>query len=732
MVRLLLFVSLFSSLTCFAQFQYTLDQSIPVFDLTNHQLAMPWAGGINAAQHNTLDLNGDSNADLVLFDRMANKVMTYLATGNHYLYAPDYEALFPKGIANWILLRDYNCDGKKDLFTSDVLGMRVYTNTTQPGGKLSWQPFYFFVAPKQPKSQVLLTKGFRDLINLQLQYDDLPSIMDADGDGDLDIFAMQYSGNTAEFHRNYSKERYGTCDSLAFERITQTWGNFTDCGCGQFAFNGAPCPPQGGRVEHAGGKSILTFDADGDSDLDFVFSEVSCTNLYLLRNEGTTENPVINTAVTFPVGSPTSFYIFPAAYYEDLDFDGVRDIVATPNIYAKSYFNTDLSSSNWLYKNTGTEQQPRFNFVQNNFLQNEMIDVGDNSIPAFGDFDDDGDYDLFVSQNTSMGFRSTLYAYENTGSKTTPVFTLRNKDYLGFSLSNQYNLKIQFADINGDGNMDLVYTSTSFQNGLTQLYYLPDVFHYSFQPIESLNVTLALADNVYVTDIAGSSDGKPDGLPDLLIGKTNGALEYWENMGALNFAPKNNSFLGIKTSVTRQNPSSVVADLDHDGYADLITGDQSGILTIISNFLEANENSERITETVLSPLTDSTYLARNFGGRVWPTVVNLYDTDKPAIVVGNTLGGIQIIKPTVSHSLTSKPIIQLYPNPLAQQEDLYIRTDRNAIVEVFTSLGQRLSDPVLLKANEMTRFKNNSLAAGVYFFKFTINKKTYTKRIVIY
>ncbi len=48
--------------------------------------------------------------------------------------APDYESLFPSDVLNWILLRDFNCDGQKDIFTGDIFGMKVYKNTTPPGG----------------------------------------------------------------------------------------------------------------------------------------------------------------------------------------------------------------------------------------------------------------------------------------------------------------------------------------------------------------------------------------------------------------------------------------------------------------------------------------------------------------------------------------------------------------------------------------------------------------------
>src|SRR5215207_3090023 len=104
---------LFLTHAAVAQFNYVIDQSIPVTDQTNAVLSMPWAGGLNAAQINTLDLNGDGHPDLAIFDRTSDRVITFINDNNQYRFAPEYETFFPSEITNWMLLRDYNGDGKK-------------------------------------------------------------------------------------------------------------------------------------------------------------------------------------------------------------------------------------------------------------------------------------------------------------------------------------------------------------------------------------------------------------------------------------------------------------------------------------------------------------------------------------------------------------------------------------------------------------------------------------------
>ncbi len=715
-----------------AQFTYTFDQSIPVKNSEGETLSMPWAGGINAAQYNTLDLNGDGKQDLVLFDRMANKLLTYLNVEDQYKYAPEYEELFPEGITNWILLRDYNCDGKKDIFTGDILGIKVYTNITVPGEPLAWDRFFFFSQPGETKSPVLLTKGFSGKVNLQLQFDDLPNIVDIDGDGDLDIMNVRFVGaGTIEYHQNFSMERYGTCDSLEYERQTQQWGGLTECECGVYAFNGAPCnTPGGGRIEHAGGKALLTMDINNDGVQDLLFSEASCTQIHQFINEGTNSNPIFNAASPFPANDPANFLIFPAAYYEDVDFDGVPDLLATPNIFNKEYLAANLKSSNWFYKNLGTAQSPSFSLVKNNFLQDQMIEVGDNSVPAFVDADGDGDYDMFIGQNFEEGFKTSIHLYENIGTQSEPSFQLVTKDYGGFSALNSYNVKPQFTDVNGDGKIDFVFSATSTLNNQTQLRYILNTsqtgLNFSGQSISSIPFNFSFSENIHVTDV------NSDGIPDLLVGRSTGALEYWRNtgpVGSFNFVLENSAYLNFGPSVLRQFPATYTADLDNDGKMDLLISNQSNVLSIISDYRKPNADAP-LSELIFNPLTE-TYLTKNLGGRIWPTAVQLFSTDKPVIVVGNTLGGLHLLVNENSEPLPANPQVIVFPVPLPQNEPLKIRTDRAGYLHIVSVLGQSVTPFYIVPANQEVSINLPPLAGGIYLARMIFGNTTVTKRIII-
>ncbi len=730
----------FLTQTTFAQFNYVIDQSIPVILQDNELLSMPWAGGLNATQFNTIDLNGDGEEDLAIFDRTAEKVITFLNDNNQYRYAPEFEIFFPEEITNWMLLRDYNGDGKKDIFTGDNLGIKVYKNITPPEGPLQWQHFLFNGIGS--KSPVLLTTGFSGKINVQLNGDDLPAVSDADGDGDLDLFVPRFpAGSTIEFHKNLSVENTEPLDSLDFARTPQTptaWGGVTECDCGIFAFNGDPCNA-GGRTEHAGGKSLFAFDVDDDGDQDMLISESECSQLFLLRNDGTDAAPVINTASPFPSGSPAAMVSYPTAFYEDVDFDGVKDLIATPNIFAREFLQTDFKQSVWFYKNTGTTALPTFSTPNINFLQENMIDVGDNSVPAFFDADGDSDLDLFIGYYTA-NFSGSISYFENTGTQSLPNFTLVTNDFFGISFLNLINIKPSFADMNGDTKIDLVFTASNQFGGDTQLFYFPnnngiginlsqDPILINFSAPEGfIPEPLSFSDNVCVADI------NRDGKNDLLVGRQNGRLEYWQNMGTTTspvYLLENGSYLGLGISVLRQNPACTTADLNADGKAELIIGDQNGKLTIISNYRDATDALDGISNILYNPIEEG-YIAQNLGGRVWPAVANIFKTNKPAIVVGNTLGGLRVLKHYESVQLSEKPVIDVYPNPVARETTvLTVKVDRPAGLILLTTLGQEVTTPIFLQAFQEYSFQIRRLSKGIYLLYFLIDGRPYTRKIVI-
>lgn len=721
MIRLLAILLACISFRSLAQFSYVEDAAYPV-TVDNHVLKFPFAGGLNSAQFNKLDIDGDHDEDLVIFDRMANKIITFKAEDNGYHYAPEYELYFPATLQNFVLIRDYNQDGKGDIFTGDPLGIKVFTNTTD-GGTMSWEQFMFTTA-SGTKLPVILTQGF-SLSNLQLQFDDIPSISDIDNDGDIDILTMRYpSGGTIEFHQNMSQENYGHSDSLQFVRITQAWGDVRECECGEFAFNDENCS-DGGREKHSGGKSLLALDANGNGSQDMVISEADCKQLFLLNNGAASTEALIDHSQLFPSDS-SLFPIFPAAYFEDVDFDGQKDIIVSANVFRKEQAFTDFRRSVSFYKNNGTTASPSFEYVTNRFLQTDMIDAGDNSVPAFADEDGDGDLDLFIGSGN--GF---IQLYENTGTSETPAFTLADDDYFNLRAKGYTNVKIQFTDVDHSGSTDLLFTATLASSGSTRMYFVANQhsgrLDFDGQTEYEFNFTVTFNDNVLATDV------NQDGYADLLVGRSDGALQYWSNNGTAGipgFTLEDNAYVPADEDNFSQYLSAATGDLDGDGTTDLVIGDQLGLLKIIPDYRnEENREAEKVNLSFKS-LTDSD-TTRNLGGRLWPTVVSLANSAKPSIIAGNTLGGLRILLNDDGGTLPEVPAVFMYPNPVTNAEKLVLETDRPLSFYITNSVGQIMTDAKKVSATGKHYFNVSQLAAGLYFVHFSTAANVFVQRLVI-
>ena len=120
------------------------------------------------------------------------------------------------------------------------------------------------------------------------------------------------------------------------------------------------------------------------------------------------------------------------------------------------------------------------------------------------------------------------------------------------------------------------------------------------------------------------------------------------------------------------------------------------------------------------------------GGRIKPTAVNLFNSDKPAIVVGTVMGGLYVLRNDGGQQLPDEPNITLYPNPLPTGQTLFIQSDRNTLMQIFTVMGQKMGESVFVTANQAFPLPISGLASGVYIARFTFAGKSYGRRFVIY
>lgn len=671
-------------------------------------LELAWAGGINSAQYGTIDLDGDGREDLTIFDRTTGKIQTFINDGSSYQYQPQYEYLLPSNLNSWMLLADYNCDGKKDIFTNTTFGLKVYKNTS--GQQLSFEL----------QQDLLMTESSGALVNLQVSSSDIPSISDVDGDGDLDILVFRFAtGNSIEYHQNQSVENDGTCDQLDFKLITSFWGEFRECDCGEYAF-GEDCDLPGGRQQHAGGKALITFDQDLDGDLDLVFSDEFCTNIAFLKNEGDSENALFNQAtLDYPSASnPVDFFIFPGLFLEDLDFDGHKDLIASPNVFENLGNQVDFKRSSHFYSNDGVPGSEQFTFESNQFLQDQMIELGENATPAFFDFDGDGDQDLLIGHRgiqTGAVFLASFYFYENIGSSLQAEYSLASEDYLNLSLAELNTLKPSFGDIDGDGNIDLAFSAAD-ANGQTNIYYFLNNASSGFLPTSSLPQRLTF--EIQAGDHPFFSDLNADGRADLLLGKRTGRLEYWRNTSSgesLTFELIDDALSGVIDDSFRRELAPVAADINGDKDLELITTDATGVIRVYRNFLNQQESSSiQMFDLLIEPANDQQVQQSRLGRGATLAVASL-GSQFPHIVVGSKQGGLFLMENLsmpANGSAENEFTIELFPNPGVDM--ITVRGNRNFTIEIYNNLGQLVMFDLGTPTQSLIRFDSRFLHAGMY------------------
>ena len=230
--------------------------------------------------------------------------------------------------------------------------------------------------------------------NLYVSVVDIPAIDDIDGDGDLDILSFGVLGSRLEYHKNLSVENGYSQDSLIYELKNACWGHFREDGLTNTCILYDTCSFNVSNPESStnnqytrtdpkrhSGSTILSLDLNNDNVRDIILGDVSFGNFVALYNDniGVNQNTsFISQDTTFPSNSvPADIYIYPASFYEDVDFDGVKDFIASPN----SDNDTEDKESIWYYKNYGTNDAPSFYFQQKNFLQDETIELGRGAKP---------------------------------------------------------------------------------------------------------------------------------------------------------------------------------------------------------------------------------------------------------------------------------------------------------------------------------------------------------------
>ena len=173
-----------------------------------------------------------------------------------------------------------------------------------------------------------------------------------------------------------------------------------------------------------------------------------------------------------------------------------------------------------------------------------------------------------------------LKYYKNTGSHTTPTYTLQtgsNDPFNDFFLDVGITSKPTLADIDGDGDLDAIvgerFGSLKYWKNTGSNTNPVYVDQGANSPFDGINI------GFYATPNLVDLDG--DGDLDLIVGERDGNLNYYKNTGSTinpvytQTGGVDNPFNGIDIGY---NSAPTFADLDGDGDLDAIVGEQGGTL----------------------------------------------------------------------------------------------------------------------------------------------------------
>jgi hypothetical protein len=405
-----------------------------------------------------------------------------------------------------------------------------------------------------------------------------PAFADIDHDNDLDLFVGNREGRICFFRND------GSSNSPFWVLISEYYDSID-----------------------VGSESIpLLIDIDADLDLDlFVGKDDGRLSFY--RNIGDRETPAWDLVSDYydsiDVGSRST----PAL--ADLDADGDFDLLIGEEQGNINYF-----------KNTGDKTIPEWELITENY---NAISMGKRSSPALVDIDSDSDLDLFIGQGEGK-----IFYFRNDGSIFLPSWTSVTKDFLFIDIG--AHSAPALVDIDADGDFDLFVGE---EQGNINFYGNQGTLRISSWTTVTESYFAIEADDHSSPTFA---DIDADGDLDMFIGRKDGKLDFFENIGTdqsalWNSIPGRYDFIDVGGYA-----SLTFADIDGDGDLDMFLGQTYGKI-----FFYRNEGSPDIPSLVL---ISETFGAIDVGWYSAPTFGDLDSDGDFDLLVGNDGGRIHFYR----------------------------------------------------------------------------------------
>lgn len=702
-------------------FGFTRSQNMAVYHENEQPFSFPWVGGINGVKLSEMDLNQDGILDLVVFEKHGNRIYPFLnqGVGNEigYVFAPQYIHAFPP-LHDWVILKDFNADGKADIFTYGLAGITVYENVSDNENLLF-----------QLVTDQLQSFYYNSYSNLYASPDDYLAVEDLDGDGDLDILNFWVLGKYVHFHRNYSMENHGDCGHLDFRLESECWGHFEEGGEDNSIVLNSDCGAKDEPTRHVG-STFLVKDFNHDDLPDLVLGDMDFPNLLLLQNGGTqAEAWMISVDTLFPnQAQPIWIYSMPVPSCADVNNDGVDELFASPADPSLTK-SQDLNSL-WMYR--WNAQSSQYEKVVENFLQGEMLDAGTGAFPVFYDWNQDGLVDMLVgnyggydSSRYINGFLNSYFSssiayYQNVGTQNLPAFKLISNDFGNLRRLNRRAMYPAFSDFTGDGVTDLLCGNA---DGTLSLF----VNHGG---VGEMPQFAEPQDNYASVDVGDFStpqlfDLDDDGKTDLIVGNRRGKIAYYRNvsggeipdfqlvsdaLGGVDVRDYNNSYFGFSVPHFFRNANDETV---------LFCGSERGYVfhyDLIDNNLAGNF---RLKDSALVETCDERVYNIVEAVRCAPAVCDLNDDGFGDMVVGNYAGGLSLYMGTmpvprqdgIAENRKSSRI-KIHPNPARDYFQVEWEGGASAELQLFDLTGRVVLSQSI--SSECNRVNVSGLNAGMY------------------
>ena len=468
------------------------------------------------------DVDGDGDLDVAVANNTSEQSAVYLNNGSGTFNAGTRNFGGASGNRRHLALGDMDGDGDLDIASPKVSGQNVVFVNDGSG-------------------------NFSGSINYGSGSDNSQSVAlgDVDGDGDLDLLdGNQSTKSYVYFNAASPFIEVASAASVADAGNSRgtAWGDydgdgdldlylandgtanklFRNEGSGTFLDRASAV----GMADASAGNSVAWADYDGDGDLDLYLTNYGTANR-LYRNDGSTFAEVASGAAVDD-GTVNSR----GASWADYDLDGDLDLYVANEVTA-----------NRLYRNEGG----------GTFLDRASVlsiaDVGASISAVWGDYDRDGDPDLYVA-NSDVG-ASRLYRNEGNASFTEIGSASGTDDTGGTAIG------AAWGDMDNDGDLDLYLSKNANNNKLFRN--------------DGADTFAEVATASGVNDAGNGigvawADYDNDGDQDLYLAKNGAANQLYRNDGSNSFASVGSS-LGVDDSGAGHAVSW--ADYDSDGDVDL-------------------------------------------------------------------------------------------------------------------------------------------------------------------